>query len=299
MEEKARVESEAREREAQQLLEAHQRQKEEEEEALKQELLRLKELQLLHSSSTSSKKKKKEHKVKEAACTLTKPETSSPSISTINNPQPLHQSARNVLENLQNGKRQLLHTLVCLKEPVKESPKEPPKELVPPALARSGPSSPRRGKEKPADASPVLSNGTMVHSEARTKIKPHSPRIDGEAVKRPAETPRKLEPASKSSNTTTEAKSKVRPAEEQLTEAKKEERTFAKKQQNGLKEERISPVGNSPVNEPNGKAVQAESPQPKSKAKKNKKKKADKMNNSIGEWNKGVGLWLRAASHDR
>ncbi|XP_062852280.1 protein FAM193A [Trichomycterus rosablanca] len=283
MEEKARMEAEAREREAQQLFEAQQRQKEEEEEALKQELLRLKELQLLRSFS--SKKKKKEHKAKEAACSLTKAETPSPSPAPTNNPQPLRQSAQNVLENLQNGKRQLLHTFVCLKE----SPKEPPKELVPPALARSGPSSPRRGKEKPTDAPLALPNGTLPHSEpnnTRSKIKQQPPRIDGEAGKRPADTPRKQEPTSKSSNTptaNTEAKPKARPAEEQLTEAKKEERTIGKKQQNGLKEERISPVRNTPVVEQNGKAAPVESPQPKSKAKKSKKKKADKMNNSIDD----------------
>lgn len=288
LEEKARLEAEARERELQQqqLLEAQRRHQEEEEEALKQELLRLKEMQQLHTTSTTtSKKKKRENKAKEAPTATVKPETPSPSPAPTNNPQPLRQSAQNVLENMQNGKTQLLHGLVRLKEPVKE----PLKELIPLPQAKIGPSSPRRGKEKPAEVPPSLPNGTLPHSEptnARSKSKQQpngTSRTNGEAGKRPLDTPRATEPTLKSAPSHTESKVKARLAEEQLADMKKEERTNGKKQQNGMKEERNSPVMEPPATEQNGKVVPAESPQPKSKAKKNKKKKADKMNNSIGK----------------
>lgn len=291
LEEKARLEAEAREREVQQqqLLEAQRRRQEEEEEALKQELLRLKEMQQLHTSSAStstSKKKRRENKAKEA----------STSPAPTNNPQPLRQSAQNVLESMQNGKTQLLHGLVRLKEPVKEPPKEPLKELIPLPQNKSGPPSPRRGKEKPAEVSPCVPNGTLPHSEptpARSKPRQqpsNGPRMNGEAGKRPLDTPRAPEPTCKSPAPHTESKVKARLAEEQLSEAKKEERTNGKKQQNGVKEDRTSPVMEPPAAEQNGKAVPAESPQPKSKAKKNKKKKADKLNNSIGERDKAAAL---------
>lgn len=291
LEEKARLEAEAREREVQQqqLLEAQRRHQEEEEEALKQELLRLKEMQQLHTSTTTntstSKKKKRENKAKEPPTAPVKPETPSPSPAPPNNPQPLRQSAQNVLENMHNGKTELLHGLIHLNEPHKE----PLKELVPLPQAKTGSSSPRRGKEKAAEVLPCLPNGTLLHSDptsTRSKSKQlHncSSRTNSEAGKRPLDTLRATEPTCKLSHSLTESKMKARLAEEQLTETRKEERMNGKKQQNGVKEERNSPVMDSPAVEQNGKAVQAESPQPKSKAKKNKKKKADKMNNSIGK----------------
>lgn len=291
LEEKARLEAEARERELQQqqLLEAQRRCQEEEEEALKQELLRLKEIQQLHTSSsttnTTSKKKKRENKAKEAPTAPVKPETPSPSPAPTNNPQPLRQSAQNVLENMQYGKAQLLHGLVRLKEPVKE----PIKELIPLPQAKNGLSSPRRGKEKPAEVPPCLPNGTLLHSEptpSRSRSKQHpnsSSRTSGEAGKRPHDMPRATEPTCKSASLHA---AKARLAEEQITESKKEERTNGKKQQNGVKEERNSPVMEPPAVEQNGKSLILEYPQPKTKAKKNKKKKADRMNNSIGKHNK-------------
>lgn len=292
LEEKARLEAEAREREVQQqqqLLEAQRRRQEEEEEALKQELLRLKEMQQLHTSTTNtstSKKKKRENKPKETPIAVLKPETPSPSPAPTNNPQPLPLSAQNVLENMQNGKTQLLHGLVHLREPVKE----PVKEVVPLPHAKIGPSSPRRGKEKPAEVLPSLPNGTLPHSEpctARPKSKQQpslTSRTNGEAGKRPLEAPQVTETPFKPPPPHAESKAKAtRTAEEQFADTKKEERTNGKKQQNGVKEDRTSPVIEPPAVEQNGKAVSAESPQPKNKAKKNKKKKADKMNNSIGK----------------
>ncbi len=97
LDEKARLEAEARELEVQQQLLKEQRMRQQEEEAaLKQELLRLQEMQQLRAS----KKKKKDNKVKE----LTKSENPS-LVPTTNNPQPLQQTAQSVLEkNMQNGK---------------------------------------------------------------------------------------------------------------------------------------------------------------------------------------------------
>ncbi|XP_053358545.1 protein FAM193A isoform X1 [Clarias gariepinus] len=291
LEEKARLEAEAREREVQQqqILEAQRLRQEEEEEAFKLELLRLKEIQHLHNSSTTtnrsaSKKKKRENKAKDAPTATVKPETPSPSPAPTNTPQPLRQSAQNVLENMQNGKAQLLHGLVRLKEPVKE----PLKELIPVPQPKISPLSPRRGRDKPAEVTLSLPNGTLPHSEpaiARSKSKqqPNDNSRTCEVGKRPLDTPRATELVCIAAPPHTESKVKARPAEEQLCDTKKEERTNGKKQQNGLKEDRISPVMEPAAVEQNGKAVPVESPQPKSKAKKNKKKKADKMNNSIDD----------------
>ena len=90
---------EARERE-EQLLEDERRrrqQQDEEEAELQRELLRLQELQHLRAA-----KKKRRERAKE--------NTAPPQ----NSPQPLRQTAQNVLENLHNGKSQLLHGLIRL-----------------------------------------------------------------------------------------------------------------------------------------------------------------------------------------
>lgn len=297
LEEKARLEAEAREREMQQqLLEEQRRRQEEEEEALKQELLRLKAMRQLRSA----KKKKKESRSKEAAAATAagKPETPSPAPAPTNNPQPLRQTAQNVLENMQNGKAQLLHGLLHL------APKEPRLEPETQSTAKNSPSpqqSPKSSKEKPID-SPALPNGTLLHPElANIKVKSkHQPngtsRVNGEAHKKPPETPRAPEATPKVGTmncTHTETKAKPKVSEELPSEARKEERSSGKKQQNGAKEERNSPIIEPPAVEApqqNGKVVPAESPQPKGKAKKNKKKKADKMNNSIGERRPGCAM---------
>lgn len=282
LEEKARLEAEARElEEQQQLLKEQRRQQQEEEAALKQELLRLQEMQHLRAS----KKKKKDNKSKE----VTKSENPS-LVPTTNSPQPLQQTAQSVLEkNMQNGKTQLLHSLIRLGH------KEPRLEPESPTDGKNGPSqqpSPKTCKERPSE-SPALQNGTSSHPESsHTKVKPkqqtNGSRTNGEATKRPAETSKAPEPpkAGNAASPQTDAKAKQRASEESVTEIKREERTNGKKPQNGGKDERNSPVNESSALDPpqqNGKVPNNESPQPKSKAKKNKKKKADKMNNSIGE----------------
>lgn len=283
MEEKARLEAEARElEEQQQLLKEQRRRQQEEEAALKQELLHLQEMQQLRAS----KKKKKDSKVKEL---LTRSETPS-FVPTINSPQPLQQTAQSVLEkNMQNGKTQLLHSLIRL------SPREHCLErqsLIGGKNASSHQPSPKTCKERPPECS-ALQNGTSFHPESvHTKVKPkqqaNGSKTNGEATKRPAETSKAPEPpkAGIVASPQTDAKAKQRTSEESVTEIKREERICGKKPQNGGKDERNSPVIEPPASDSfqqNGKVPSNESPQPKNKAKKNKKKKADKMNNSIDD----------------
>ncbi|KAL7877176.1 hypothetical protein SRHO_G00038190 [Serrasalmus rhombeus] len=288
LEEKARLEAEARERELQQqLLEEQRRRQEEEEEALKQELLRLKEMRQLRST----KKKKKESKSKEAAATVVaKPETTSPAPAPTNNPQPLRQTAQNVLENMQNGKTQLLHGLIHL------APREHCLEPEVPSSAKNSQSlqqSPKSSKEKPTDP-PALQNGMVVHPEPNNKAKSkqqlnNTSRTNGEASKKHTEAPRAPEAVLKAVSTNgahTETRAKPRTSEEQHTEAKKEERSNGKKQQNGAKEGRDSPLIEplaEEASQQNGKVAPTESPQPKGKARKNKKKKADKIISSLDD----------------
>ncbi|XP_016402026.1 protein FAM193A-like isoform X1 [Sinocyclocheilus rhinocerous] len=282
LEEKARLEVEARELEVQQqFLKEQRRRQQEEEEALKQELLRLQEMQQLRAS----KKKKKDHKVKE----VTKSENPS-LVPATNSPQPLQQTAQSVLEkNMQNGKTQLLHNLIRL------SPKEPRIEPESPTGGKNGPlqqPSPKTCKERPSESS-ALQNGTSSHPESsHTKVKPkqqaNGSKPNSEATKRPAETSKasELPKAGNAASPQTDNKAKQKASDESVTEIKRDERTNGKKPQNGGKDERNSPVIESSAVEPpqqNGKVPNNESPQPKSKAKKNKKKKADKTSNSIDD----------------
>lgn len=283
MEEKARLEAEARElEEQQQLLKEQRRRQQEEEAALKQELLHLQEMQQLRAS----KKKKKESKVKELLAKSENPSL----VPTINSPQPLQQTAQSVLEkNLQNGKTQLLHSLIRL------SPREhclEPQSLIGGKNTSSQQPCPKTCKERPSEC-PALQNGTSFYPEsAHTKVKPkqqaNGSKTNGEATKRPAETSKAPEPpkAGNVASPQTDTKAKQRTSEESVTDIKREERTSGKKPQNGGKDERNSPVIEPPASDSsqqNGKVPSNESPQPKSKAKKNKKKKGDKMNNSIDD----------------
>nr|XP_020469970.1 protein FAM193A isoform X2 [Monopterus albus] len=293
MEEKARLEAEAREREEQQVLEERQRrqQQEEEEAALQKELLRLQELQ----QHRAAKKKKKE-KVKE--------NTAPPQ----NNPQPLKQTAQNVLNNLQNGKSQLLQTLMHLPEQ-----REPRFEPIPQPNTHH---SPKRTRDKEFSTEtnvpnfPVaLLNGTSTsYLGVNSKVKAQqSAKMTCEAaVKKAPELLKNSDVTAKLANgTTTDTKAtRVRPAEALVplpaTELRREDRSNSGKRQQQqqsltqIKEDRRSPpVSNSSPSPPpafqpeqtqqNGKPPSAESPQPKGKTKKNKKKKGDKMNSSIDD----------------
>ncbi|XP_051558831.1 protein FAM193A-like [Myxocyprinus asiaticus] len=281
LEEKTRLEAEAQELELQQqLLKEQRRRQQEEEAALKQELLRLQEMQQLRAS----KKKKKDNKTKEA----TKSENP-PLVPTTNNPQPLRQTAQSVLEkNMQNGKTQLLHSLICL------GPKGPRLEPESPTYGKNGTSQqprPKICKERLSEL-PALQNGTTSHPESiHIKAKPKQQangKTNGEATKRPAEASKAPEPpkAGNEASCQTDAKSKQRASEESVNELKREEKSNGKKHQNGGKDEWNSPViESSALDAPqqNSKVLNNESPQPKGKVKKNKKKKGDKMKNSIDD----------------
>uniref|UniRef100_A0A671XHD3 Family with sequence similarity 193 member A n=1 Tax=Sparus aurata TaxID=8175 RepID=A0A671XHD3_SPAAU len=301
MEEKARLEAEAREREEQQLLEEQQRRQrqEEEEAALQKELLRLQELQ----QHRAAKKKKKE-KAKE--------NTAPPQ----NNPQPLKQTAQNVLDNLQNGKSQLLQTLIRLphqKEPRFDPAPRPNALHSPKHTNEKGFSTETNISNSPA----TLHNGTSTPQlEANSKVKAkQSAKVATceAAVKKAPELPKSSDVTVKLANctnptTTTDTKAtRIRPAEAlaplPTTEPRREERSnirsaSGKRQQQQpltqMKEDRRSPPVSNPSPSPpptcqseqsqqNGKPPSAESPQPKGKTKKNKKKKGDKMNSSIDD----------------
>ena len=305
MEEKARLEIEAREREEQLLLEEQQRRQrqEEEEAALQKELLRLQELQ----QHRAAKKKKKE-KAKE--------NTAPPQ----NNPQPLKQTAQNVLDNLHNGKSQLLQTLIRL--PHQRDPR------FEPVTQSNTQHSPKRTSDKAFSAEAnipntpaTLLNGTSTsHHEVNCRVKAkQSAKVAAceAAVKKAAELAKCSDLTAKLMNgtappTTTDTKAtQIRPAEAlaplPTTEPRREDRSHnrsacGKRQQQPhppphpltqIKEDRRNPPVSNPSPSPppapqpepmqqNGKPPSAESPQPKAKAKKNKKKKGDKTSSSIG-----------------
>uniref|UniRef100_A0A3P8V0R3 Family with sequence similarity 193 member A n=1 Tax=Cynoglossus semilaevis TaxID=244447 RepID=A0A3P8V0R3_CYNSE len=204
MEEKARLEAEAREREEQLQLEERQRQ-EEEEAALQKELLRLQELQ----QHRAAKKKKKE-KAKE--------NTAPPH----NNPQPLKQTAQNVLDNLQNGKTQLLQNLIRLPDQ-----REPRFDHKPQSNVQQ---SPKRSTSKGLTAEINIPNSpdtlynctSMSHLDINHKVKAKlSAKVASSetAVKKAAELPKSSDVAAKLINgntprTSTDTKAtQVRPAE--------------------------------------------------------------------------------------
>ncbi|XP_077381407.1 protein FAM193A isoform X4 [Festucalex cinctus] len=244
MEEKARQEAEAQQEE-------RRRQQEEDEAALQRELLRLQE----HCAA----KKKRKDKAKENAA----PAPGG------NNPQPLKQTAQNVLEHLRNGKSQLLQNLIC--------PKDLRPEAEPRANGERGFPHLHSHKAKPAAAKLVACEHAPVKKDPEAPVHPAETKA---ARPRPVEAPAAPPPSS--------------------SEARSSNRSASGKRQ--LKEEqRRSPPASNPSPSPppppprlhapaqsehaeqNGKPPSAESPQPKGKAKKNKKKKGDKMNTSIDD----------------
>lgn len=295
------MEAEAREREEQQLLEEQRRRQEEEEAALQKELLRLQELQQHRAA-----KKKKKDKAKE--------NTAPPP---PNNPQPLKQTAQNVLDNLQNGKSQLLKTLIRLpdqKEPRLDPLSQPNMQHNPKRPIEKGLSNESNFPKSTVS----FHNGTpSLEISCKMKVKQalKAPPCEA-ALKRASEFPKSYDETAKLENgiaTTADTKAKrIRPTETLAPlpsiQAHKEEKsnrsTSGKRQQQQslTKECRASPPVSNPSPSPppashseqNGKPSNAESPQPKGKAKKSKKKKGDKMNSSIGwyDWHPLISvLW--------
>ncbi|XP_033891422.3 protein FAM193A-like isoform X1 [Acipenser ruthenus] len=278
MEEKARLEAEALEREQQQILEDKRRR--EEEERLKQELQRLQERQLLRAA-----KKKKKEKMREALKTAP----------VLQNPQPLKETAQNALVTLQNGKLQSWDKIInspC--SPIRPEQKTVPEPLVTkqnlgnekdfkqPQL----PQSQKEGKVKQPEM--PVPHHAVPHREVNCKPKlKQLSKLVADMVKQPAEAIKVTEIQLKTANKI-QVESKHKPAEDLPgQELKKEEKvnvTNGKKQLNHIKEHKATVIIESaPEQQQNNKLNTAESPQPKGKTKKNKKKKGDKLNNPIDD----------------
>ncbi|NXS60501.1 F193A protein, partial [Brachypteracias leptosomus] len=283
LEEKARLEAEAREREHHQLLEEQRRREEEEEERLKQELQRLQELQQLQAV----KKKKKERTSKDCQKVdmLTR------------NCQAVKDSIPNAPEDIQNGtleqsekietssgslSRHVNHTEQRLNS-------EAGCELSNPVNTRDSKLLyQKEGSVKQHEPLSFLLDIMHQHKEGNSKQKlKQINKPCAEQVKKPVESPKAAEIQTKTRN---QIESKAKAAElPTLAEPKKEEKKLNnnnKKQLNHVKEEKAPVTSESPSpseHQQNNKLILADSPQPKGKNKKNKKKKGDKVNNSIDD----------------
>ncbi|XP_059577503.1 protein FAM193A isoform X2 [Alligator mississippiensis] len=285
LEEKARLEAEAREREHHQLLEEQRRREEEEEERLKQELQRLQELQQLRAV----KKKKKERASKDCQKMdmLTR------------NCQAVKESVPNTPEDIQNGTLEQSEKVETssgsqsrrVNHMEQRSISETACELSNPINSRDSKLLFQKdGTVKQHEPLSFLLDIMHQHKEGNSKQKlKQINKSCAEQVKKPIETPKAAEIQPKTRN---QIEPKVKAAELPiLTEPKKEEKKINnnnnnKKQLNHIKEEKAPVVSESPSpseQQQNSKLILADSPQPKSKNKKNKKKKGDKVNNSIDD----------------
>ncbi|XP_025068365.1 protein FAM193A isoform X3 [Alligator sinensis] len=285
LEEKARLEAEAREREHHQLLEEQRRREEEEEERLKQELQRLQELQQLRAV----KKKKKERASKDCQKMdmLTR------------NCQAVKESVPNTPEDIQNGTLEQSEKVETssgsqsrrVNHMEQRSISETACELSNPINSRDSKLLFQKdGTVKQHEPFSFLLDIMHQHKEGNSKQKlKQINKSCAEQVKKPIETPKAAEIQPKTRN---QIEPKVKAAELPiLTEPKKEEKKINnnnnnKKQLNHIKEEKVPVVSESPSpseQQQNSKLILADSPQPKSKNKKNKKKKGDKVNNSIDD----------------
>nr|XP_005311264.2 protein FAM193A isoform X2 [Chrysemys picta bellii] len=284
LEEKARLEAEAKEREHHQLLEEQRQREEEEEERLKQELQRLQELQQLQAV----KKKKKDRTSKD--CQKMEMLT--------RNCQAVKESIPNPPEDIQNGileqSEKVETSSSSLSRHVNHVEQRPTPEMV---CELSDPTNTRDSKllfqkemsVKQHEPLSFLFDIMHHHKEGNSKQKlKQINKPCAEQMKKPTESPKATEIQSKTRN---QIESKVKAAElSLLAEPKKEEKKTSsnnnKKQLNHLKEEKTPVVCESPSpseQQQNNKLILAESPQPKGKNKKNKKKKGDKVNNSIDD----------------
>ncbi|KAM6075856.1 protein FAM193A isoform 3-T6 [Chlamydotis macqueenii] len=283
LEEKARLEAEAREREHHQLLEEQRRREEEEEERLKQELQRLQELQQLRAV----KKKKKERTSKD--CQKVDMLTQ--------NCQAVKESVPNAPEDIQNGtleqSEKIETSSSSLSRHVNHTEQRPVAET---GCELSNPINTRdskllyqkEGSVKQHEPLSFLLDIMHQHKEGNSKQKlKQINKQCAEQVKKPVEPPKAAEIPTKSRN---QIESKAKAAElPTLAEPKKEEKKLNnnnKKQLNHVKEEKAPITSESPSpseQQQNNKLILADSPQPKGKNKKNKKKKGDKVNNSIDD----------------
>ncbi|KAM8969294.1 protein FAM193A isoform X4 [Sarcophilus harrisii] len=277
LEEKARLEAEAREREHHQLLEEQRRREEEEEERLKEEFQRLQELQQIRAI----KKKKKDRTNKDY-----------PKLDMLSRN---FQSAKESVpssEEIRNGTlEQSEKTETSSSSPsrhVNHLEQRPGPETV---CGLSNPGNSRDSKllfqkelgVKQHEPLSFLFDIMHHHKEgsSKTKLKPVSKTAESPKVPESQPRPRNhTDPKGKAAELTSSA-------EQRKEEKKVNSNNNNRKQLNHVKEEKSLPIlieSPSPNEQPpNSKLVLADSPQPKGKNKKNKKKKGDKVNNSIDD----------------
>nr|XP_058157366.1 protein FAM193A isoform X3 [Dasypus novemcinctus] len=280
LEEKARLEAEARQREHLHLLEEQRRREEEEEERLQEEFQRLQELQQLRAV----KKKKKE-----------RPSKDCPKLDLLaRNFKGATESVPDS-ENIHNG------SLEPTEDP--ETSSRSPSRHVNHTEPRPGADGDARDSRDSKLLLPKEVNGKQHeplsflfdimhhHKEESSKQKlKQTSKASSESVKKPVESPR-----------TPEGLPRARPQTEPrakavdlmaLAEQKREERRASshsshKKQLNHIREERPAAAPTEPPSPgehvPSGKPVLAGSPQPRGKGKKSKKKKGDRVRNSIDD----------------
>ncbi|XP_038601483.1 protein FAM193A isoform X2 [Tachyglossus aculeatus] len=269
LEEKARLEAEAREREHHQLLEEQRRREEEEEERLKQEFQRLQELQQLRAL----KKKKKERAAKDCP-----------------KADPLPRSLQAAKESeagagdLQNG---ILEPPAKVAAPSGPSLPGPPAPCGPPDPPSPGDPKlpfPKEARAKQPEPLSFLLDMMHRHQEGAGKPKPKAGGRPGGGAPEAPRARSQAEPRAKAAE----------------PEPRREERRAGntnnnnRKQFNHVKEERPGPRDTTPSPseqqpppppppQQNHKVAPAESPQPKGRSKKNKKKKGDRVSSSIDD----------------
>ncbi|XP_051822270.1 protein FAM193A isoform X2 [Antechinus flavipes] len=277
LEEKARLEAEAREREHHQLLEEQRRREEEEEERLKEEFQRLQELQQIRAI----KKKKKDRTNKD----YPKLDMLSRNFQSAKESVPSSEEIRNgTLE--QSEKTETFSSSPS--RHVNHLEQRPGPETV---CGLSNPGNSRDSKllfqkelgVKQHEPLSFLFDIMHHHKEgsSKAKLKPVSKTAESPKVPESQPRPRNhTDPKGKAAELTSSA-------EQRKEEKKVNSNNNNRKQLNHVKEEKSLPIlieSPSPNEQPpNSKLVLADSPQPKGKNKKNKKKKGDKVNNSIDD----------------
>ncbi|KAM5193055.1 protein FAM193A isoform 2-T2 [Mantella aurantiaca] len=273
LEEKARQEAEARDREMLQLLE-EQREREDEE-RLKQEFQR-------HQECHALKKKKRDRSNKDSHkadhLTLISVPTKEPNC-----------------DALPNGTLEQDNT-VCVPLPGRQTQKTEPIPLPQavsefPNHANGRDSKQCIAKELKAKQQELSLLLDLVHHKEnhvrQKQHKSHVAKLSPEQVKKSdASKLSEVSPKLKPQNETKARVPEVAPVVEQKKEEKKGSNGNHKKQLNHVKEEKPAAVSESTIisEQQNSKTQNtAESPQPKGKSKRNKKKKGDKVNNSIDD----------------
>lgn len=284
LEEKARLEAEARAREHLLLREQHRRRQEDEEERLQEEFQRLQELQKLRAA----RKKKKERPSKDCA----KVDALAPNFRAAAECAPQSTDAHN-------------GSLDPAEEP-QTSSHSPSRHADHPGPGAHGdaaePGDNRDSRDsklllrkeasgKPREPLSFLLDMMHHHKEGPGKPKlKQAGRAGSEPLRKPAEAPPRPRPQPQPQpQPPTEPKARVLELSP-LAEQKREERKAGSRKLNHVKEDRCTPGPTEPSEptEPNelaqnGKPGPADSPQPRGRSKKGKKKKGERAHSSIGK----------------